>query len=211
MPTSPLKVSLFDIDSSYVYPYFAQNWSFFAPNPIDRNRILVCRGRYVEPNSDKILTSQWVDVTDPLIDDVRRDRLGPLSLIELMVANSVQGYSTVLAEDPRSQIRRNGSVYLKTIVSSDIDPNDLTVLTRMSAAYLLSSFPRTRFVSIQVGILTHIFPRFNDRLSNDNGNKNNEMIRVSWRSMPELSAFSAAAQSGVARSVQFHSYHAIGQ
>lgn len=46
MPLSPLQLSLNKPLYYWVHPYFGQRWSFFAPTPPDRDRLLVARGRF---------------------------------------------------------------------------------------------------------------------------------------------------------------------
>ncbi|NEE00933.1 DUF5819 family protein [Phytoactinopolyspora halotolerans] len=57
---------------SYMEPFFQQNWSLFAPNPIDTEHHLYVRGWY-----DAERPTEWVDVTELEIQDAITHNLTP--------------------------------------------------------------------------------------------------------------------------------------
>jgi hypothetical protein len=101
MPMSPLKLQLANVLSSYVDPYFTQQWNFFAPQPIDRDTSLLARVRYRDGMSGQLVTGPWIDVTDSLIEPLRRNRLSPLFHVEVSLSNAVVEFTNAVGKDPR--------------------------------------------------------------------------------------------------------------
>jgi len=82
-PLSPAKIKLHGLISSYLEPYFTQNWSLFAPNPTKDNEGIIARGRC----SDGSVTD-FYDVTGPLIKETQEDRFFPSRTVRL-VSNGI--------------------------------------------------------------------------------------------------------------------------
>lgn len=71
-PDNAVKEAMEEPLNNYMVPVFQQNWSLFAPKPIDTERSLLVRGWY----SDQRHT-EWVDVTDLELDAAVRHNLTP--------------------------------------------------------------------------------------------------------------------------------------
>lgn len=61
--------------TSYLDPYFNQNWRLFAPNPISEDRNLRFQGAYTAANGEPDTTA-WLDWTDVELDLVRHRLVG---------------------------------------------------------------------------------------------------------------------------------------
>ena len=61
--------------TSYLEPYFAQNWRLFAPNPIAEDRNLLFQGAYVDEDGKPAVTP-WIDWTAVELDLVRHRLVG---------------------------------------------------------------------------------------------------------------------------------------
>jgi hypothetical protein len=167
MPLSPLKLQYSDLIEHYVNPLFTQNWLLFAPQPLDEDIALMVRGRFKDPRTGRLQTTRWLNVTEPLIDAVRKNRLTPLALVELGEANVVVSFNNDLELNPKATFVRNGKRFLILPVPVDVDTRDTTVLTRTGLASLEIEFPGMNFSQVQVGISRYRFPRFTKRFDAD--------------------------------------------
>jgi hypothetical protein len=167
MPLSPLKLQYSDAIDRYVNPFFTQNWQLFAPQPIDEDLALMARGRFRDPHTGLAQTTPWLNVTEPLIDEVRKNRLTPMALVELAEANVVVDFKNQLPIDPRASFVRNGKRFQKSPLPADVDPRDMTALTRTGLAALEIAHPTLRFYQVQVGLSRYQFPRFTQRFRAD--------------------------------------------
>lgn len=61
--------------TSYLDPYFTQNWRLFAPNPISEDRSLLFQAAYVDRDGNPARTA-WVDWTQVELDLVRHRLIG---------------------------------------------------------------------------------------------------------------------------------------
>lgn len=61
--------------TSYLDPYFTQNWRLFAPNPISEDRSLLFQAAYTDADGDVVRT-EWVDWTAVELDLVRHRLIG---------------------------------------------------------------------------------------------------------------------------------------
>ncbi|MBD8605690.1 hypothetical protein IFT73_02380 [Aeromicrobium sp. CFBP 8757] len=61
--------------TSYLDPYFTQNWRLFAPNPISEDRSLLFQAAYTDADGDQVRTG-WVDWTAVELDLVRHRLIG---------------------------------------------------------------------------------------------------------------------------------------
>jgi hypothetical protein len=163
MPMSPLKLQLANVVSYYVDPYFTQQWNFFAPQPIDRDVSLLGRARYHDKATGQMVTVRWVDVTDALIEPLRRSRLTPLFHVEVSLSNAVVGFMNHLGADPRATFEKDGQKYVKPQLAADIDPIDMQTMKRTALATLEIAYPDQSFEEVQLALMIYIFPRFTMR------------------------------------------------
>lgn len=62
-PPSPVKDALGDQVRGYMRPFFTQNWSLFAPNPVNSEDELLLRARSTVPETGDIRTTEWISAT----------------------------------------------------------------------------------------------------------------------------------------------------
>jgi len=163
MPMSPLKHRMKALLDSYVNPYFSQRWNFFAPTPPTFDLVLLARGRYLDPNTAEIADSDWVDVSDALIDALRKNRLTPLFHAEISLSNALVHFANNLSKDPRTFTEKDGKKYLPAEIPADVDPADMTVMRRTAMADLEITYPNITFESVQLEVMIYILPRFAER------------------------------------------------
>jgi hypothetical protein len=180
MPVSPLKLRFVNQLDHYVTPFFAQNWSFFAPTPIDRDYVLVARTRYKDPDSGALVVSGWSDVTNTLLDPMRHNRLTALFHIEITLSNAVVSYTNKLADEPEAKyIAKDGKVYMNSEMPVTTDVLDMTVMRRTAIATLEITRPKNKMQEIQLGIVTSIYPRFTAR--NTSAPNQDAMFTIAWQ------------------------------
>ena len=194
LPTSPLTVDLDRNIQRYIYPYFAQRWNFFAPQPIERTFSLIARAGYVDDRTHEPSATPWSDISKPLVDQVRESRFAPLSLVQLGLANTVVEYMGILSRTKSAIVadpHRSGKYVLKSPVPMDVAPLDRLYLTRSAAASLETEYPHLHISRIQLAISIHSFPRFNHRFEKDDPNQT-AVTFLDWQPMPSVSAFTQA-------------------
>jgi hypothetical protein len=163
MPMSPLKLKMANLLNFYVNPYFSQRWNFFAPTPPTFDIVLLARGRYLDPDTAEIENSEWVDVSDTLIDALRKNRLTPMFQAEISLSNALVHFANNLKKDPRTSMEMDGKKYLPAEIPADVDPADMTVMRRSAMADLEITYPKITFESVQLGIMVYTLPRFTER------------------------------------------------
>lgn len=70
LPNNPLNHQFKYQLQGYIDPFFSQAWTLFSPNPVNSNMSLLFRFEY-ETASQRD-TTEWIDVTEPLI-EIRRE------------------------------------------------------------------------------------------------------------------------------------------
>jgi hypothetical protein len=181
MPLSPLKLNLAGAIARYVNPYFAQRWNFFAPQPIERDVFLVARARFHDPQTGSDEVTGWVNVSDPLIAEVRKNRLTPLFLVEVGLSNSVLDFENGIAKNKDATYQKGDKTYLRPVIPPSVDPFNITVMTRTALATLQISFPNRRFDAIQLGLLNYTYPRFTERHRKMTVPKNLPVTLIDWQ------------------------------
>lgn len=189
MPLSPMQLSLNKPLYYWVHPYFSQRWSFFAPTPPDRDRLLVARGRCISSTGQSEETP-WIDVTTPFYRAVARNRLTPLFLAELGLSNALVSYNNLLLSNPEATFDKDGHRYLKSPLSPSLDPYNTPYLTRHAAAALQVAYPEKTFSDIQLGILTRQYPRFTERSKTDEIDSKASLVEIDWQNAPRVAPFS---------------------
>ncbi|NEE00930.1 DUF5819 family protein [Phytoactinopolyspora halotolerans] len=63
-PSNPIKDAVGDEMRGYMRPMFIQNWSLFAPNPVNAEDELLVRARYNDPSTGGERTTEWISATE---------------------------------------------------------------------------------------------------------------------------------------------------
>lgn len=161
LPVSPLRAEFRNQIEYWVHPWFSQNWSFFAPEPVNEDIDLLVRGRYAENGSAQ--TTTWFDVNQPLIAEVARNRFSSLFVVEMTLSNLLNTYDNELKKDSRAILVRNGKRRPRLSLSTAIDPYDEQMLGRFGSSVLGIRYPGRHFTEFQIAIAHHHFARFNER------------------------------------------------
>ncbi len=78
-PPNPVSLSARPWVQAYLSPYFVQRWRLFAPDPGGRNELLHVRCHLREGSTRS--STDWIDVTTPIIQAHQRNRLGAPSRV----------------------------------------------------------------------------------------------------------------------------------
>lgn len=62
-PSNPIKDSVGGQVSGYMRPFFQQNWSLFAPNPVNAEDELLVRAQVADPQTGVLSTTDWEEPT----------------------------------------------------------------------------------------------------------------------------------------------------
>ncbi|MFY9820568.1 MAG: DUF5819 family protein [Thermoanaerobaculia bacterium] len=181
MPLSPLKLNLAGAIASYVNPYFAQRWNFFAPQPIERDVFLVARARFRDPQTGSDVVTGWINVSDPLIGAVRKNRLSPLFLVEVGLSNSVLDFENGIAKNKNATFQKDGKTYLRPVIPATVDPFNIAVMTRTALATLQITYATRHIDAVQLGLLHYTYPRFTERHRKISVPKTLPLTLIDWQ------------------------------
>lgn len=109
--------------TSYLRPYFAQNWRLFAPNPVAEDRFVRFQGAYTVADGS-VQTTPWVDWSDVELDVIRHQLIGGRA-----------GYVTSKLSSPLSVRYRALGRDGRTLVSGD-DPSGVETWTELRSSLL---------------------------------------------------------------------------
>ena len=166
-PDNYVKIKLDKPLHAYMGARLVQNWSFFAPTPIDRDNDFVVRGELTDHR-----VTPWFDVSRSLQETVHANRLSPYQLLATGVLNSLNDLG--LAPD---------LVKTDTPASVLAALPDARYLTRQGAAALNSVYPGRKFGRIQIAVMSSVFPRFSGRRLPDERSKRT-LVALVWQPFP---------------------------
>jgi hypothetical protein len=171
LPPTPLSVEYSKKIDSWIYPYFVQNWSFFAPDPPTEDDYVIAQYRY-KSATGSIVESSWVNLSRTFNEAVQRNRLSPLEIVQLTILNAS-------GDVARSEIFKDGKLdneLLDRLVKANRQPPALHTLERVAmGCYHMMGIPGEP-VAVRVGILHHRFPRFTHRDEPDDQLSNNGQL-----------------------------------
>lgn len=112
-PDNPVKQRHREFIQAYMDPLFTQSWKLFAPNPVSQHRNLSAQARIVNPRTEEVTETEWVDITEPMIKEKQGKRLSSEAIISRYILSAQREY---LSEDKGR--RRDGEKMLQRAVSS---------------------------------------------------------------------------------------------
>lgn len=183
MPTNPIKLEYYDVVNAYVNPFFTQNWSFFAPDPIANDLSMFVRGERRGPGGGLFLTP-WYDVSDALIQASNGKPLSPIGSENLGLSAAVVQFVNAIDKSPTAKFTRAGVQYVRpNLKSSEIDPGDAKVMTRFGTAALRKEYGGARIDRVQVALRLYSFPRFTERNKPDRL-ADGHLVLLEWQPAP---------------------------
>ncbi len=148
-PPNAVRIAVEPEMNAYIMPFFYQDWSFFAPTPIDHDFSLLARLRLADGKM-----TPWADISTPMIRAWQQNRLSAQEMLVTGVSNAMQDAA------------RNHDVMnaIQTGKRSDLyEIEGPRILYRISAAVLGPLYADEKPSGIQVAIQVYEFPRFTKR------------------------------------------------
>ncbi|MBL1092969.1 DUF5819 family protein [Streptomyces sp. NPDC021749] len=180
MPFNPVKEKYGEEITSYIFPYFVQDWHLFAPDPIAKDRGVLVRAKKRQPDGSTA-TTQWTDVTSPVLQQLYGERFWPSR--EIRVATGLPQLLESWRDPELEKLRNKNQVSdrpgkgVKTGKKEKEDPplSEGEKDSRDEAIRFAQSFASTQASKlwgpdveyVQVRIVTNEFPRFSQRYARD--------------------------------------------
>ncbi|HET6895931.1 MAG TPA: DUF5819 family protein [Candidatus Baltobacteraceae bacterium] len=184
LPTNPIKLQYYDVLEAYVNPFFTQNWSFFAPDPIANDLSLFVRAQRRGADG-KRLQSPWYDVTEALIDASNGKPLSPIGSENLALSSAVVQFVNAINKTPSATVVRNGEKFVKPHIRTSIDSADALLMTRIATAALLRHYGGMRLDRVQIALRFYKFPRFSQRRKPDRL-QDGHLVTLEWQPAPTV-------------------------
>ena len=167
-PDNIVKIRYAQPLNSYFGRILYQNWSFFAPDPIDSDLSLLARARYRHGP-----VTFWINISEPLIDDLHRSRFSSYEFVATSVMNAMLA--------ARREAPAKHRVHTSSLMTSHYY---LRALYRTGASVIQHMHPAQKFDLIQIAFSELVFPRFTQRRKSDSAG----VIRIhalDWQSFPQ--------------------------
>ncbi|MCH7402286.1 DUF5819 family protein [Belliella kenyensis] len=172
LPNNPIKHQFKYEITSYIIPFYSQEWKLFAPNPVNKNMSILYRFSGYS-KADTLFLSDWLSTTDKLIEDRQRNFWSPsqriLKYLSSCHIDIMETYSKGIefidkSDSLKSDINKS-ETFLKELMKSSSGHN--SVLTYSKFVYnnyaLDNSFENVDSVLVEYKILESSFPRFSNR------------------------------------------------
>jgi len=184
LPPTPLTVEYGKAVESWIYPYFSQSWSFFAPTPPTEDDFVIAQYRY-KSSSGATVETPWINLSRTLNEATQRDRVSSLAIVQAMVGNA---YCDLV----KSEIFSDGKFdekMLQHLIAINRQPPSLHTLERAAmSCYRITSFRGTP-LAVRIGILDHKFPRFTQRFKRDDQEADNSELQFSFVPFEPVASF----------------------
>lgn len=184
LPATPLTTQYYAHIKSWIYPYLTQNWSFFAPNPPNKDDYVLVQYRYQNP-SGQVVDGPWINLSRTFNTACQQNRLSSLEIIQLMTSNA---YS----EATRSAIFKDGKIDNEVLVkefSSGQLPSSFRALVRTGMAYFPKAGIEGTPLSLRLAFLHHEFPRYTHRDEPDPQDEHNEITTFPFVPFEQVTSY----------------------
>jgi len=163
-PLNTVKIRHGDQASRVLVPYFDQNWSLFAPDPISSERGILVRGR----ESGTARVTEWLDVTSSANSDSRsRVLLSPRT--SRIISNGLSMYlspnpyrALIIEKATAEDLEIDESAFELTPEEESFQSNAVEMMVRYASTRALVRWGSS-IDEIQIRIVVHDFPAFSQR------------------------------------------------
>ena len=153
-PNNAIKIAEQPFLNQAVPPVLSQNWSFFAPTPLEHDVYVLARA---QDASGK--WTSWMNVSQFVGGKIKRNRFSNFDLLDTGLHNEVLNTASYDVAHMRA---RKQNMY-------SLDP--VRFIARTSMSFLEYEYPNRHFTRLQCGVLQRLFPRFTKRYDNDDKDK----------------------------------------
>ncbi|MFN8633395.1 MAG: DUF5819 family protein [Chloroflexota bacterium] len=131
---------------AYLVPFFVQDWRLFSPIPDTHDYEVFVRGSY--RTADGHATTPWLDLIEPTVEAVQRNRLSPHAVrIEILHKAAL---FTIRAAGPYGELGTGREIVAERWATVEQQPATAIVLERLGSAYLAERYPERQFETVQV-------------------------------------------------------------
>ena len=171
-PVNPVSVAASPVVTSWIYPYFQQNWQLFAPDPVSSDSGVLAQGR-VSADGDP---TGYVDLSSPTL-EARLHNPIP-NRLSYVVSGASHSFLTARQEileslptddsaeatsiDKSVVALPRGVLEDASIAQATAYDDALVRLAEVSARYV-HDYTGTDPAQVQVRLVTHTFPRWSQR------------------------------------------------
>jgi len=170
-PINPVKIALQPIVYGTIGQYFAQNWSFFAPNPISSNISLLVRP--LDPveaklDSHDLPAGEWYDLTSPFWSRFQGNRFSAYERLSRPQANAMRMYMGGSPElGPWIDACHKGDQDACRFYEREMQKfreHALEVLVRIASGFVTESFPNhSNFTHVALRVRSQIVVPWSQR------------------------------------------------
>lgn len=170
LPENPLQHQFKKNLLAYVDPFFSQAWTLFAPNPINSNMSLLMRFEYNISNN--VDTTNWIDITEPLIKIREANFWSPAQRIskftQTCMSNVNESHKKIIehigkTDSLKSDTLKAKSFYMKAMATSYGYKSILQYSQYVANNYFNGKGLLPNKVKLQYKVLNSRFPRFSKR------------------------------------------------
>jgi hypothetical protein len=140
------------VSSDYADPLFRQEWSLFAPDPIDGDVQIFVRARA----SDGATWTEWTDIYGPIRDEVRGRPFSSQAFVRVNLLRSALAPIKVMFFD-NDTLRERQELFLKWQQPGS-RPAELTSLDRTASAAMAERFPDLDLEAVQTRLVLTLVP-----------------------------------------------------
>jgi hypothetical protein len=155
-PMNPVKMELGPLANATIGTYFPQNWSLFAPTPVQSTQALLVRcladDEVPKSSIDKLPQGGWEDVSSAHFSQAHRHRLSAYERLVRPMQNSIRQYVSGGPDlAPFHEACEKGDKDACKVRDEVIKPRRVQAsqrLRRIGSAYCREAFLRRRFAGI---------------------------------------------------------------
>ena len=140
------------VSSNYADPLFRQEWSLFAPDPIDGDVQIFVRARREGSNT----WTEWTDIYGPIRDEVRSKPFSPRAFVRVNLLRSALAPIKVMFYDNDTLSERR-ELFLRW-QEPESRPAELTSLDRSASAAMAERFPDLELEAVQTRLVLTMIP-----------------------------------------------------
>jgi Family of unknown function (DUF5819) len=137
---------------AYLVPVFAQDWRLFAPRPDLHDYAVFARA--ATRSQDRLSWTPWQNIVDPLVAEVRANRLAPEALtLNLAYKSAARTFDRA---GPLSQLPMGRDAVADRWERVEGQPASLIVLERLACAALAEANPDQTLEAVQVMLTSNL-------------------------------------------------------
>jgi len=169
LPLNPVTLRTTALVERYMTPWFAQSWTFFAPNPINETRSLLVACRLRQPAGATVETA-WVDVSAPVWAAQAQQRFSAAAWLARLQAHVIQlstDQEGLLDAAQRRRLAAEAAAapQLDGLSAAEDTRRALAahLRARLGAAYCDQWYGTGQTIATRVAVAVLRFPRFSQR------------------------------------------------